>query len=76
MTSSLASPAFQQQIAFVTGEQLRQAVSPAAAVDALQAVLEAGLDPEHDSPRTRVATEGASSFRCLRPGKTPWELSY
>ena len=58
MTSSLASPAFQQQIAFVTGEQLRQAVSPTAAVDALQAVLEAGLDPEHDSPRTRVATEG------------------
>ena len=58
MTSSLASPAFQQQIAFVTGEQLRQAVSPTAAVNALQAVLEAGLDPEHDSPRTRVATEG------------------
>ncbi len=58
MSSSLASPASQQQIAFISGEQLRQAVSPAAAVNALQAVLEAGLDPEHDSPRTRVATEG------------------
>lgn len=56
MAPSLASPALQQQIPFISGDQLREALSPTAAVNALQAVLEAGLDPESDAPRTRVTT--------------------
>lgn len=56
MTSSLASPASRQHIPFISGDQLREALTPTAAVNALQAVLEAGLDPELDAQRTRVPT--------------------
>lgn len=56
MTSSLASPASRQQVPYISGDQLRGALTPTAAVNALQAVLEAGLDPESDAPRTRVTT--------------------
>ncbi|WP_262495182.1 ornithine cyclodeaminase family protein [Paeniglutamicibacter gangotriensis] len=56
MSSSLASPVSQQQILYVSGNQMREALSPTAAVNALQSVLEVGLDPELDAPRTRVNT--------------------
>lgn len=39
---------------FIDGPRLRTALSPSGAVDALHATLASGLDPEHDSPRTRV----------------------
>lgn len=57
MSLSLATPTSKQQISFVTGNQLREVLTPTAAVNALQAVLEAGLDPEMDAPRTRVNTD-------------------
>lgn len=56
MASSLTSPASQQHIPYITGERLREVLTPTAAVKALQAVLEAGLDPESDAPRSRVTT--------------------
>ena len=41
---------------WIDGPAVRAALSPRAAVDALEAALAAGLDPEADAPRTRVAT--------------------
>lgn len=39
---------------FIDGPRLRMTLSPSGAVDALHAALAAGLNPEQDSPRTRV----------------------
>ena len=41
---------------WIDGPAVRAALSPRAAVDALEAALAAGLDPEADAPRTRVST--------------------
>lgn len=41
---------------YVPGPALRAALSPTAAVDALERALAEGLDPESDAPRTRVET--------------------
>lgn len=57
MTNSPVHPVSGQHLPFIDGELLRHSLSPTMAVNALQAVLEAGLDPENDSPRTRVTTE-------------------
>ena len=38
---------------WIDGPAVRAALSPRAAVDALEAALAAGLDPEADAPRTR-----------------------
>ncbi|NMR29132.1 ornithine cyclodeaminase family protein [Crystallibacter degradans] len=48
-------------IAFIDGRAVREILPPSAAVDALEAVLSAGLDPERDSPRSRVDT-GVGQF--------------
>lgn len=42
--------------ALLDAAAVRAAVPPRAAVDALEEVLRGGFDPEHDAPRTRVAT--------------------
>lgn len=41
-------------VRFIDGARLRGALSPSGAVDALHTALLSGLDPEKDSPRTRV----------------------
>ena len=48
-------------IAFIDGEAVRDALAPAAAVDALESVLVSGLDPEQDGRRSRVDT-GVGQF--------------
>ncbi|MGH2781958.1 MAG: ornithine cyclodeaminase family protein [Thermoleophilaceae bacterium] len=42
---------------FVSAEDVRARLDPAAAADALEAALEAGLDPEAEQPREQVALE-------------------
>ncbi|PNL17266.1 ornithine cyclodeaminase family protein [Micrococcus sp. FDAARGOS_333] len=52
---STAAPA-PSQLPHVLGPSLRSALSPTAAVEALERALREGLDPETDAPRTRVET--------------------
>lgn len=41
---------------FIDGPAIEQALTPRAAVKAMESFLSAGFDPEHDAPRTRVDT--------------------
>lgn len=56
---STAAPAA-SQLPYVPGPALRAALSPTAAVDALDHALRDGLDPESDAPRTRVETSSGT----------------
>lgn len=52
----MSLPTASSPLPFVPGPALRAALSPTAAVDALERALAEGLDPESDAPRTRVET--------------------
>ena len=45
-------------IPYVDAAEVRRLLSPAVAVDALEAALHAGLDPEHENPRSVIDVAG------------------
>lgn len=56
MNAAVETSGDRTRTVFIDGEELRAALSPAAAVTALEETLRAGFDPEQDAPRTRVDT--------------------